>query len=434
MTTPTFSTPDGSYRFAPVGQPIQNDGQQILRAFVEHAPSTGAFKLGDEVALRAPVYQDRWAPAQRQERRDLQHAELDAIRLLHPQLHAELLTIEIEGTPEAREQVVAHLWIKGDTLERTIQAHFPQGAPLDIGLLWARDIAQGLATLHEHRLIHRHLSPKHILIDDQQRARVIGFASIQGRQARPSTLIRGVDERYSAPEIIRELSGTFVTPKADIYSFGGVLAFLFSGQPLTDSVEAPVSFDAWSTLGQHPDGIRLLVAHCMQPFHKNRLVNGEALLPLLANADALPTKYTKNFGAIFLAAPWTGSGEESRVGDLSPGPLVSRGDRLASALPSEAQPDDAVPSDAPMLGSQSSGASSETSHEQEAPVTADAAGGATDAFWNRPAPGEPTSDTLRQELPSNAPFFAKRGISPLAIAFGAIWLALAIVLLAGLFR
>ena len=322
MTSTTIQSSDGLFVLGAVGAPIFHKNQQILRAFVESAPGDADWHPGDEVALRAPVLLDDWGDRQREERRDLQANEVEAIRVLHAELAPRTITIAIDGVGE--EQIVAHRWLKGDTLERYIQAHHPQGAPLALGLKWANEIAADLARLHEARLIHRNANPSHILIDENNRARVIGFSAITARQARPTTLFPGVDDRWSAPEIQRELSGTFLTPKADVYTFGGLLAFIFSGMPLTDSPEAPVSFDAWGRLNALPEGIRLLVGHCMQPFHKNRLVNAAALLPYLTEAT-LPTRASKDFGAISLLAPWTQAEGERPVSSLSPGPLVSRG-------------------------------------------------------------------------------------------------------------
>lgn len=422
MTSTTINASNGSLIIGPVGTPIFHKNQQILRGFVESASSETAWKPGDEVALRAPVLKDGWSDTQREERRALQAKEIAAIQLLHPELNAQLVTIEIEGVGE--EQVIVHRWIKGDTLERTIQGKYPKGAPLDLGLKWARQIASDLAKLHEARLVHRNANPSHILIDDQQNARVIGFAAIADRQARPTQLFLSVDDRWSAPEIQRELSGTFITPKADIYTFGGVLAFIFSGEPLTDSVEAPVSFDAWGKLGELPEGIRLLVGHCMQPFHKNRLVNAGTLLEYLEE-DSLPTKYSKNFGAISLLAPWTQTEGEKPTSSLTPGPLVSRSfdpsalvqsveaakaaaatepkDRLPSAANSETTEDDNLVSSQlpPILSAPANGSDAQSEKIEITP------------FWEKP---EPAADGKPIEvLPSDAPFFARRGISPFAI-------------------
>lgn len=431
MTTTTIHSTDGSLTIGPVGAPIFFKNQQILRGFVEQAPPASSWKPGDEVALRAPVIADHWSEAQRQERRSLQEKELAAIQLLHPDVQATLLSIRVEGAGE--EQVIVHRWIQGETLERFVQGKYPKGLPLALGLKFARQIAQDLSKLHEARLVHRNANPTHVLIDAQQNARLIGFAAITERQARPSQLFISVDDRWSAPEIQRELSGTFLTPKADLYSFGGLLAFMFSGEPLGDSVEAPVTFDAWGRLMELPEGIRLLVGHCMQPFHKNRLVNAAALLEYLSE-DTLPTRYSKNFGAISLLAPWTQTEGERPTSSLSPGPLVSRSfDPSAlvesvEAAKAQAREAEESPAAVPALEDESQESSeqedeSQESSENAADVSPDGPE-PLDRFWERP---EPRADGKRVEvLPADAPFFARRGISPLAIIVITICLIVAI--------
>lgn len=403
MTTPTFRTHDDALRVAPVGSPLQSEGHQVLRAFVEYATPSAPFRIGQELALRAPVYQDRWSSAQHQERRDLLRKEAEYAALLYPELEAHILDIVTEsGDADA---LLATRWLNGQSLERHIQAIHPNGAPLPLGLKWMRQIATSLNILHEQRLVHRNVNPQNIFISESGDAYLLGFASIQPRQTRPTSTVVGVHESYSAPEIIRELSGTFVTPKVDVFSMGAVMSFTFSGLALTDMVEAPVTVDAWSRLSRYPDGVRLLIAHCMQPFHKNRLVNAGALLPLLEE-EGLPTKFTKNFGAIYLAAPWTGSSDESRIGDLSPGPLVSRLEAPdfddLDALP-RFEPQNPPPG-------------------REAPQPLE-----TSADAAEPAPQS-------QLAPADAPFFARRGIPPLTIVFLTILLALAVLFLSQFFR
>lgn len=471
MSTSIFRTRDHTLQVAPVGAPIEGQNHQVLRAFVEEATASAPFAIGQELALRAVIDREGWGDAEREERRDLLHKEATYVAKLYP----ELSPIVLDVTTESGEGdlLLATQWLKGQTLERHIQAHHPQGAPLELGLKWSRQIAEALQSLHEDRLVHRNVQPQNILISDDNNAYLIGFSSIQPRQSRPSATVIGVHELYSAPEIIRELSGTFVTPKVDVFSLGATMSFIFSGLPLTEMVEAPITVEAWSRLSRLPDGIRLLIAHCMQPFHKNRMVNAGAVLPLLTE-ETLPTKFTKNFGAIYLAAPWTGSGDESRIGHLSPGPLVSRIDppdvsdlesmpafkpvkqpfqrpetpALASphsegfdpsAWLGEDDADGAAPASSP-----SDNAALQTPQAQAAPSDASAledeaspAPATDDApFWHKDAP-EQVAVAKRQadaELDASAPFFARRGIPPLTIVFVTVLIALTIVFISQLIR
>ena len=249
--------------------------------------------------------------------------ELHAAQLLYGDATAEPLELVDDAgqrTPAARLP-----WFDGTTLERHVQAEHPTGMPLDEGLTVLRAVAEQLATLHEHRLVHRCPSPDHVIIPPEgpSTATLIGLGNVAERQQRPLPGRALVDSRYAAPELARELSGAFIHPRGDVYAFGALMAFVFSGMPPTETPEAPVSVSAWQRMSRLPDGVRILIAHCMQPFHKSRLIDARALLPLLT-AESLPTRETPGFGAIYLLAPWTGAEDGARVGDLSPGPLVSR--------------------------------------------------------------------------------------------------------------
>lgn len=414
----TITTRDRSLSIALMDPPRRTNNHEILRGFVEHTSDASAFEKGSTLVLRAPIDQDDWKEEQRTKRRDILRRSAEYANLLHPELNAQILDIEV-GMGQG-DIILATQWLSGTTLMRYIRAKYPSGAPLALGLRWAREITEDLAKLHENGLVHRNLTPSNILITDDERALVIGFGSIQPRESRPSQLFEGVHEKFSAPEIIRELGGSFITPKADIYSMGGILAFIFSGKDLTTSPEAPVSVDAWTALGEFPDGIRLLVAHCMQPMHKHRLTDASELLPFLTEEN-LPTKFTHPFGGVYLAAPWLGSGDESRIGNLSPGPLVSRNPRdVLAALEAEHQQraDQTTVPAADEAARIADVADDNTITEDAVAVSNEV----STTLQNTPAP-----------LPENAPFFARKGIPPIAIIFGAIFLAALILVLVQLF-
>uniref|UniRef100_A0ACD5VC87 Uncharacterized protein n=1 Tax=Avena sativa TaxID=4498 RepID=A0ACD5VC87_AVESA len=92
-------------------------------------------------------------------------------------------------------------------------------------------VARGLAYLHEacrDRIIHCDVKPQNILLDASLRPKIadFGMAKFVGRDfSRVLTTMRGTIG-YLAPEWI---SGTPVTPKVDVYSYGMVLLELVSG-------------------------------------------------------------------------------------------------------------------------------------------------------------------------------------------------------------
>uniref|UniRef100_A0ACD5VNQ7 Uncharacterized protein n=1 Tax=Avena sativa TaxID=4498 RepID=A0ACD5VNQ7_AVESA len=92
-------------------------------------------------------------------------------------------------------------------------------------------VARGLAYLHEgcrDRIIHCDVKPQNILLDASLRPKIadFGMAKFVGRDfSRVLTTMRGTIG-YLAPEWI---SGTPITPKVDVYSYGMVLLELVSG-------------------------------------------------------------------------------------------------------------------------------------------------------------------------------------------------------------
>ncbi|KAK1556607.1 hypothetical protein Q3G72_008585 [Acer saccharum] len=86
------------------------------------------------------------------------------------------------------------------------------------------DIAKGLAYLHEEcrqRIVHLDIKPQNILLDINLRAKIsdFGLSKLLDRDhSQVVTTMRGTPS-YLAPELF----SSFVTEKADVYSFGIVV-------------------------------------------------------------------------------------------------------------------------------------------------------------------------------------------------------------------
>ncbi|WVZ53429.1 hypothetical protein U9M48_004373, partial [Paspalum notatum var. saurae] len=107
--------------------------------------------------------------------------------------------------------------------------------------------ARGLAWLHHScnpRILHRNISSKCILLDDDYEPKISDFGL--ARLMNPidthlSTFVNGEfgDLGYVAPEYTRTL---VATPKGDVYSFGVVLLELVTGEEPTHVSNAPENF------------------------------------------------------------------------------------------------------------------------------------------------------------------------------------------------
>ncbi|XP_068665814.1 probably inactive leucine-rich repeat receptor-like protein kinase At5g48380 [Aristolochia californica] len=143
-----------------------------------------------------------------------------------------------------------------------IYRHMPNGslyhqlhekAPGEKVLDWAVRLkvgigaAKGLAWLHHScnpRILHRNISSKCILLDDDYEPKIseFGLARLMNPvDTHLSTFVNGEfgDLGYVAPEYTRTL---VATPKGDVYSFGVVLLELVTGETPTHVSGAPDSF------------------------------------------------------------------------------------------------------------------------------------------------------------------------------------------------
>lgn len=143
-----------------------------------------------------------------------------------------------------------------------VYKHMPNGSLYDLlhpaddtdkSVDWPRRLkiaigaARGFAWLHHNcnpRIIHRNISSKCILLDDDYEPKISDFGL--ARLMNPidthlSTFVNGEfgDLGYVAPEYARTL---VATPKGDVYSFGTVLLELVTGERPTNVAKAPETF------------------------------------------------------------------------------------------------------------------------------------------------------------------------------------------------
>jgi hypothetical protein len=126
---------------------------------------------------------------------------------------------------------IAMEWLP-DALDRQLRARYPRTLPVAEALRIAAGVADALAAVHTHGLVHRDVKPSNILLraDGEPVLTDFGLAAARAeemghqRLTPPETLVGTAD--YLAPEAIL---GDSVDGRADVYSLGVVLYEMLVG-------------------------------------------------------------------------------------------------------------------------------------------------------------------------------------------------------------
>jgi serine/threonine protein kinase len=119
-------------------------------------------------------------------------------------------------------------YVDGSCLETRVQEHGPM--PVLLLAATARQIAAGLAAAHARNIVHRDIKPANILIEAETgRAKLTDFGLARvaddAKMTADGALIG--TPFYMAPEVIM---GHPATPLSDLFSLGGVLYLMATGQ------------------------------------------------------------------------------------------------------------------------------------------------------------------------------------------------------------
>lgn len=237
----------------------------------------------DERAVAVKVLRDTPLDGSETARRRFRQ-ELEALRRVRGPHLVELLDADVE----AELPYLVTRFVPGVRLDRYVEQHGPL-EPAALRAL-ARGLADALATLHAEGVVHRDLTPGNVLLVDGSPQLIdLGLATASAtRTALTGTGMVVGTPGYLAPE---QVTGTEVSPAADVHAWGATVAFAGTGRPPygTGRPEAVL----YRIVHEDPDldglpgDVRALVEAATDPQPARRPLAGELLAELGGPSSAV---------------------------------------------------------------------------------------------------------------------------------------------------
>jgi serine/threonine-protein kinase len=234
-------------------------------------------------------------------------------QVAHPSVCRLYDVVEVEG-----QTFLAMEYVDGEDLASLLAriGRLPPDKALDI----ARDLAAGLAAMHDKGIVHRDLKPSNVMIDGRGRARLTDFGLAVTLEAPGQYAFAGTPA-YMSPE---QLAGGVVTARSDLYSLGLLLFEMLTGRRFFEArtleelraQHREAKTPRLGSLARTVDApVEHVIAQCLEEDPAARPSSARAVLAMMPGADPLEAA---------VAAGETPSPEvvaaAAKVGDLAPGP------------------------------------------------------------------------------------------------------------------
>jgi len=212
----------GSHVCQPIGMadPFQIAGFDVVATLGQGARSTIYHvrdpKTGEQYALKRVIRRDTADDRYLDQAISEHHV---ANQFDHPSLRKSIRLIKQRDFIRTSEVLVLMELVLGKTLEQE-QPRTMLGMTRVI-----RDVALGLAKMHEHRYVHADIKPNNIMATADGRIKIIDF----GQSCPTGTIkerIQGTPD-YIAPEQVKR---KHITAQTDIFNLGATMYWLLTGQ------------------------------------------------------------------------------------------------------------------------------------------------------------------------------------------------------------
>ncbi|KAB1943576.1 serine/threonine protein kinase [Micromonospora sp. ALFpr18c] len=195
-------------------RPLGSGGMGDVFFAVSPTAERVAVKVIKQHLIEAPTVRERFA------------AEVDSLKLVFGSRVARL-----EGAdPYASPAWLAVEYVPGATLRQHVDARGP--LPLPLAAMAGAMLAEGLAKVHQVKLLHRDLKPQNIILGpDGPKLIDFGLAVLIERDdylTEPGALVG--TPAYMSPEQVK--SERELTPAVDIYALAATLVFALTGHGL----------------------------------------------------------------------------------------------------------------------------------------------------------------------------------------------------------
>ncbi|SEG76993.1 Serine/threonine protein kinase [Thermomonospora echinospora] len=192
----------------------------------------------------------------------------------------------VDADPEAPQPWMATAYIPGPSLRARVREHGPLSSR-EVRALGA-GLAEGLAAIHTHDLVHRDLTPANVIMAADG-PRIIDFGVARALDASAMTEIGGLlgTVAYMSPE---QVHGQPAGPASDVFSLGSLLVFAATGRSPFDAATVPAIAQrviaGAPDLGEIAGDLRDLIDGCLAKDPADRPTVDEILTRLTAPEPA----------------------------------------------------------------------------------------------------------------------------------------------------